>query len=674
MRDGLFLTSFPVQALPYLMAGAALLAVLSAGVSGRVLFRHGPARVVPGLFAASAALFFIEWALLGWSPRVVSVLLYLQSSVLGAIAISAFWSLLNERFDPHTAKPLMGRVAAAATLGGLLGGVMAERVAALLPAGALLLVLGSLASACVVGALLLRRGAPAVRVPEAPVEGGGWAEIRREPLLRDLALVVTLAAVLAGLADYILKSEAVAHFGKGERLVRFFGLFYSGTGLGALLIQWTLGRVALLQLGIGGSVASHSFVVGAATLLGFVVPAPWRGVLPRALDVSTRNSVFRAGYELLYTPLPEATKRKAKSLIDVGCDCAGKGAGAALILLLAAAPLPAFVDVSLAALVVAAAEFFAARRLRAGYVGALEGGLRSHGEDLQQLGHYSMTDFTVVGSMPGLDVAAVRRALADAGTAPAAAQRTDPVLAALHELRSGDLQRIRVALASLPKDALLVGALVPLLARSEILRAVVAALVSFGARAAGEMVSALADADTPDVVRRRLPLALKACPSPLARDGLLAGLQLPSFEVRLRCGRALLALTDEHPELLAPFATLDAVERELKGEAEPKLVREHVFNLLALALEREPVRIASRTLASDDAYVRGTALEYLETVLTPQLFLALRPLLAVPASALPTRRRPAAELREDLIRAGATMTVDREELRRQLEAASQDEG
>ena len=40
----------------------------------------------------------------------------------------------------------------------------------------------------------------------------GWKEIRRVPLLRDLALVVTLAAVLAALVDYLLKAEAVAYF------------------------------------------------------------------------------------------------------------------------------------------------------------------------------------------------------------------------------------------------------------------------------------------------------------------------------------------------------------------------------------------------------------------------------------------------------------------------------
>jgi len=117
------------------------------------------------------------------------------------------------------------------------------------------------------------------------------------------------AQAVAALVDYVLKAEAVAHFGKGEALVRFFGLLYAGTGLAAVVFQTALGGLALRRLGLAGSVASHPALVGAATLVGFVAPFPWRGVLPRAVDLGIRNSVFRAGYELLYTPLAEGPKR-----------------------------------------------------------------------------------------------------------------------------------------------------------------------------------------------------------------------------------------------------------------------------------------------------------------------------------------------------------------------------
>jgi hypothetical protein len=676
IRDGLFLSHFPVQSLPYFMGGAALLAIGAAQLSGQLLARVGPVRLVPVLFATNASLFLVEWGLLGWQPRAAAALLYIHSVVLGAIAISSFWSLLNERFDPHSAKPLMTRVAAGATVGGFVGGVSAERVVALLPEGMLLPLLSLVGGLCVAGALAVGKGAPAGRERKTdPPEGDGlWTQLRQHRLLQDLALVVGLAAMVAALADYLLKAEAVASFGKGPQLVRFFGIFYSFTGLGAVLVQTFLGRLAIGRLGLGGSVASHSAVVGVAGLLGFVLPAPWRGIFPRALDVVVRNSTFRAGYELLYTPLPAATKRSAKSLVDVACDCAGKGAGAALILVLVAiAPSHPFVAVNLAVAIAAAGEFLVARRLRAGYVSVLEGGLRRQSEHLEQAVEYSMADFTIARSMAGLDREALLRAVGSAETVRPAVGPADPVIAAIVEFRSGDLLRIRAALRDPPGDPLIIGALIPLLARDDLVRSVIPALVAFRERAAGEMVSVLLDTATPHVIRRRLPLALKSCPSAIARDGLATALGLFTFEIRLRCGRAMLALTDEHPELLKSIPDgLLLVERELTSGGEPHLLREHVFNLLALTLEREPMRIAARAFTTDDAHVRGTALEYLETVLPQGMFVAFRPLLAS-AGPESDRRRTPAEVRADLIRAATTMTVSLDELRRQLDTAVQEE-
>ena len=673
VRDGLFLTWFQVTSLPYFMVAAAVLAIPAAEASGRLLARFGPARVVPVILGVSAVLFLVEWTLLSEHPRVASVLVYGHASVLGAIGISAFWSLLNERFDPHSAKALMGRVAAAAAFGGLAGGVGAERVTVLMSQEALFILLGLSGGACVVGSVCIAGGMPARRArPELQAEGrSGWVEIRRVPLLRQLAVVIALAAALAALTDYLLKAEVVSWLGKGEPLVRFFGLFYAGTALVAFLLQAVLGRAILGRIGLGGSVASHPLLVGAAGLLGFIAPTPWRAILPRGLDVTLRASIFRAGYELFYTPLAEESKRAAKSTVDVSADCLGKGAGAALILLLTRLdPLYSFVAVNIAGVLAACAEFTVARRLKARYVSALEGGLRRQGDHLQQAAPH--VDFTVAASMVGLDGASIRRALDEVSVSKGDTPHPDPVVAAIASLRSGDRSRILHVLRAPPTDPLLVGALVPLLANTDILKQVVKALTAFGARATGQLVDGLLDPATPDVVRRRLPLVLKSCASSLARDGLIQALATSSFEVRLRCGRALLALTDKHPELALPrHVGLQAVERELASGDDDAAVREHVFNLLALVLEREPVNIAALAFDCGDSYLRGTALEYLETVLPVGIFAALgRRLSTVPAPAL--HHGDAAAVRAQLLEAGATIRLSRKQLMQELKAPELD--
>ena len=676
IRDGLFLTHFPVTSLPYFIAAAAILALPAAESSGRLLARFGPGRVVPAILVVSAALFLIEWTLLRDLPRVTATLVYFHASVIGAIGISAFFSLLNERFDPHSAKPLMARVAAAATLGGLTGGVGAERVTALISQDALLALLAIAGGVSVASVVAIGRRMPArrIHVPAEVDRTSGWAEIGRVPLLRDLALVVALAAALAAMVDYLLKAEAVVWLGTGEPLVRFFGLFYAGTALAAFLLQALFGRLVLARAGLGGSVASHSLLVGAASMLGFIIPAPWRGILPRGIDVTVRASVFRAGYELFYTPLPEAAKRAAKSTVDVSVDCLGKGAGAALIVLLTRLdPVYTFAAVNTAGVLAAVAEFAVARRLRSRYVSALEGGLRRQGEDLQTPLNYSLGDFTLAQSIAGLDAVSIQRALGQTAEETRPDSHDDAIVAAVAGLRSGDLGRIRRVLRAPPTDPLLIGALIPLLARKEILAEVVTALTAFGGRGAGQLVDALLDPATPDTVRRRLPLVLKTCNSSLARDGLLQALAASSLEVRVRSGLALLSLTDKHPELMVPPPViLEVVERELAlaRPEDDRRVREHVFNLLALALEREPVRIAAVAFDSGDAYLRGTALEYLETVLAPRIFAALAPRLTGAIVRAP-HNRGAVAARAELLHA-ATVHLSRHELRRELAALDRD--
>jgi hypothetical protein len=669
-RDGLLLSHFPVTAVPWFVAAAAILAVPASQAAGRAFLRFGPRRVAPALVAASALLFAVERALLGPEPRAAAVVLYLHSTVVGAIAISGFWSLLNERLDPHASKALLARVAAAATFGGLVGGLGAERLAATLSAGALLVGLALAGLAALAGVLATGAGErPPSRRTAGDEPAGAWAAVRRVPLLRDLALVTVLGAALGALVDYLLKAEAVAWLGTGEPLVRFFGLFYAATGIGAFLVQAGLGRLALKRLGLGGSVASHPAVVGVASLAGVALPVPWGGVLPRGLDMALRNSVARAGYELLYTPLPEAAKRSAKSMIDVAGDAAGKGAGAGLVLALTGlAPASALVGLHLAAAAAAAAATAVARRLKGGYLGELAGGLRRHGE-VEAAAEQSLSDFTAVRSLAGLDAAAVREALGVRAPAPTPLL-ADPLVQAVAELRSGDAARVRGALSRLPRDPALVGVLVPLLAQDGLLRAAVAALASFGPRAAGEMASALLDPATPDVVKRRLPAAMRSCGSALARDSLLAVLDAPDPELRARSARALVALFEEYPALARPVpAALVSAERELVSGGSPRLL-EHVFDLLALALEREPVRIAARAFDGGDAYVRGTSLEYLETVLPPGLFALLRSRLPEPGAVpRPAGARDASAVRSELMRAGETMTASLAEVRRRLAAA-----
>src|SRR5262245_38325912 len=177
-RDALFLTSLDVMALPAMLIVTALVSILLVVLHSRVVNRVSPAVLVPGLFVISGILFVLEWFFRSWAPAGTAIAVYLHVSGAGPLLASGFWLIASERFDPRTAKARFGQIAGAGTLGGLLGAVLSERVAAQLGAPPMLLFLGALQflAAWLVSLLADSNGANAVSpTPEnsAPSEPAG---------------------------------------------------------------------------------------------------------------------------------------------------------------------------------------------------------------------------------------------------------------------------------------------------------------------------------------------------------------------------------------------------------------------------------------------------------------------------------------------------------------------
>ena len=98
---------------------------------------------------------------------------------------------------------------------------------------------------------------------------------------------------------------------------------------------------------------------------------------------------------------------------------------------------------------------------------------------------------------------------------------------------------------------------------------------------------------------------------------------------------------------------------------------EHVFTLLMLVLPKEPLRVAFRGLHTDDAHLRGTALEYLESTLPEGMFDKLRPLLDTDAER-PKKSKPDSRAAEDvlaqLMLSNQSIMVNLDELKKKLES------
>jgi hypothetical protein len=210
------------------------------------------------------------------------------------------------------------------------------------------------------------------------------------------------------------------------------------------------------------------------------------------------------------------------------------------------------------------------------------------------------------------------------------------------------------------------------------------ALRDISTSAAGQLLDRLLDEDEEFSVRRRLPLVLAYCPTTRAFEGLFQGLQDKRFEVRYRCGRALSRLQELDPGLrvdrqrvIAAVLREVAVDRgvweshklidKLEDEEwSPVLDKvlgdrvnrslEHVFTILSL-------KIAFHGLHTTDAVLRGTALEYLETALPPEIRSQLWPFLD-DSSRKVDKRRSSAEILDSLLESKVSIAMNLDEIRR----------
>jgi hypothetical protein len=132
----------------------------------------------------------------------------------------------------------------------------------------------------------------------------------------------------------------------------------------------------------------------------------------------------------------------------------------------------------------------------------------------------------------------------------------------------------------------------------------------------------------------------------------------------MQCALALLRATELNRNAALPHARiLEAIERELSQERELLMAGrtgdsfddehefsdelrarahrgiEHVMTLLALVLEREPLRLAYHALDADDAAIRGTAVEYLDNVVPERVRRDVLAMIRATWELLPERAR-----------------------------------
>ena len=191
--------------------------------------------------------------------------------------------------------------------------------------------------------------------------------------------------MLQAVLDYMLSFQASEALGRGERLLTFFAFFYTAMGVASFLLQATITKRALAMLGLASSVAMLPIAVALSLVTRIFMPLLPSAALVRGTEASVRGSLYRAAYELFFTPLAPNERRPTKTLIDVGFDRFGTLVGSGITMACLATPLGVqgtlFVVLILLCSVV---SLGLTRALHRGYVDALENSLRSGAVDLRE--------------------------------------------------------------------------------------------------------------------------------------------------------------------------------------------------------------------------------------------------------------------------------------------------
>jgi hypothetical protein len=710
VRDGFFLQTHAATDLPRVMMGASGLGLLVVVASSWLLTRLSPRQATPVLFAAHAGVYALSSWLAGVRPEAAATLNYLHTGAFAGTVISAFWSLMNERFDPHAAKRAFGVIGTGAAAGGVVGGLLVWQGARIASVPTLLLTLSAVNAACAAGLLFLGRGVPA-SLP-SPGAGPGRTTVRASlgagmglnGYLVHLAAMVILVALADTLLEFSFKAQAARRFGAHLQLLPFFSIFYTCTGIVAFGLQAGLSTRLLARLGLSGTAAvlpATTLVTGAIAL---VVPGFWTTLAARAGSMTTEHSLFRSAYELAYTPLSAERKRPLKAFIDVGLNRVASGLGGGLALLLVAFLSADQVTTAVMVLVLlaAAGSLYLSRALKEGYRSSLAASLQTGAVALEAAEVVDADTRYSFGGSRTLDrgeilaqleqLAAHRRDAAETASGRAQDPAQDPWAEVRAALRSRSPEQIRPALRKLgvlPRQ--LVAEVIPLLALDPVASDAQALLRASADRHTGALVDELLDQETAPVLRRRLPRVLHVASNRRALDGLTEALGDPLFEVRFWAAAALLRLhvrrpelpvdaaailavvrrdlaatAPEHPEQLADSAAFDGESPFLAGPSpgRPGWSLTYFFALFALVFEVEPLRLAFAALGSQDVRLRGTGVEYLDVVLPPDLREPLRPLLDQAAGAVKRAARPQRVVLDELLASRQSLELSPEDLRR----------
>ncbi|HEX9973519.1 MAG TPA: Npt1/Npt2 family nucleotide transporter, partial [bacterium] len=275
----------------------------------------------------------------GW----ILYIFYVIVAIFAVVASSQFWIFANLIFNAREAKRLFGVIGAGAIAGGIFGGYLTNFFAPVLGSENLIFICIAFLAICIPIIKRLWR--------EHSKSGGENKFLRQQQsekmienpfrLLRSsrhlffLACLVGIGVLVGKIVEYQFSAVASMNILDEDELTAFFGFWLSNLNIVSLLIQLFLTRRVVGVFGVGASLFFLPIGILFGSIAVLISPALWAVILIKISDGSLKNSINKAGMELLALPIPHEIKNTAKSFIDVFVDSFATGISGIMLGILA---------------------------------------------------------------------------------------------------------------------------------------------------------------------------------------------------------------------------------------------------------------------------------------------------------------------------------------------------
>jgi len=315
-RDAMLIARFPAKSLGVVYLAVAACVLPASWLASRIGQRIGLRRALGGGFALAASALLSIFVMP--TTRTSVLALYVTSSLVGAVLVPLFWSLIASILTIAEGRRLLGPLGAAGVLGGLAGSGIAAGMVEWLPPKLLLVVSAGVLALGVVALLWVPSHDDGASPEVAPMLGATRSQeaMRDEPFLRRVALLVAASTAGLVLLDYFFKWTIAREIPHHE-IGRFVARFYLVLNALSLLVQLFFSGAFVRKVGAAAAIAMTPLVllvggVGALLTGGAMVAV----LVLRAVDGMLVNSVHRVATELVYLPVPAGARARAKPFID----------------------------------------------------------------------------------------------------------------------------------------------------------------------------------------------------------------------------------------------------------------------------------------------------------------------------------------------------------------------